>query len=186
MSNTPKFTHLHLHTEYSLLDGLNKIKTLAKKVKEYGMESVAITDHGNMFGVIEFYKAMKEQGIKPIIGMEAYLQNGEDITEKNNQRYHLCLYAKNLQGYKNLMYLSSQASLYGHHMRPRFTKKMLREYSEGLICSSACLNGEVQWHLNVKKNEQKGAKGYERAKEIALEYKDIFGEDFYLELMRHG
>ncbi|MDY3114220.1 MAG: DNA polymerase III subunit alpha, partial [Helicobacter sp.] len=86
----------------------------------------------------------------------------------------------------NLMYLSSQASLYGHHMRPRFTKKMLREYSEGLICSSACLNGEVQWHLNVKKNEQKGAKGYERAKEVALEYKDIFGEDFYLELMRHG
>lgn len=186
MSQTPKFTHLHLHTEYSLLDGLNKIKTLAKKIKEYGMESVAITDHGNMFGAIEFYKAMKAEGIKPILGMEAYLHNAEDISDKNNQRFHLCLYAKNLEGYKNLMYLSSQACLYGFHMKPRISKKMLAEHSAGLICSSACLNGEVQWHLNLKKDDNKGRKGYERAKEVALEYKEIFGEDFYLELMRHG
>lgn len=185
MSQTPKFTHLHLHTEYSLLDGLNKIKVLAKKIKEYGMESVAVTDHGNMFGAIEFYKAMKAEGIKPILGMEAYLHNAEDISDKNNQRFHLCLYAKNLEGYKNLMYLSSQACLYGFYMKPRITKKMLREHSAGLICSSACLNGEVQWHLNMK-NDNKGRKGYERAKEVALEYKEIFGEDFYLELMRHG
>lgn len=186
MSQTPKFTHLHLHTEYSLLDGLNKVKTLAKKIKEYGMESVAITDHGNMFGAIEFYKTMKAEGIKPILGIEAYLHNAEEISEKNNQRFHLCLYAKNLEGYKNLMYLSSQACLYGFHMKPRISKKMLREHSAGLICSSACLNGEVQWHLNLKKDENKGRKGYERAKEVALEYKEIFGEDFYLELMRHG
>lgn len=185
MSQTPKFTHLHLHTEYSLLDGLNKVKTLAKKIKEYGMDSVAITDHGNMFGAIEFYKAMKAEGIKPILGMEAYLHNAEDISEKNNQRFHLCLYAKNLEGYKNLMYLSSQACLYGFYMKPRISKKMLAEHSAGLICSSACLNGEVQWHLNMK-NDNKGRKGYERAKEVALEYKEIFGEDFYLELMRHG
>ncbi|TLD85099.1 DNA polymerase III subunit alpha [Helicobacter sp. MIT 11-5569] len=186
MSQTPKFTHLHLHTEYSLLDGLNKIKVLAKKIKEYGMDSVAVTDHGNMFGAIEFYKAMKAEGIKPILGMEAYLHNAEEISDKNNQRFHLCLYAKNLEGYKNLMYLSSQACLYGFHMKPRISKKMLREHSEGLICSSACLNGEVQWHLNLKKDDNKGRKGYERAKEVALEYKEIFGEDFYLELMRHG
>lgn len=194
MSKTPNeiitpqisFTHLHLHTEYSLLDGLNKIKVLAKRIKELGMDSVAITDHGNMFGAIEFYKAMKEQGIKPILGMEAYLHNAEEISDKSNQRFHLCLYAKNLEGYKNLMYLSSQACLYGYYMKPRISKKMLREHSAGLICSSACLNGEVQWHLNVKKDDNKGRKGYERAKEVALEYQDIFGEDFYLELMRHG
>ena len=155
MSQTPKFTHLHLHTEYSLLDGLNKIKVLAKKIKEYGMESVAVTDHGNMFGAIEFYKAMKAEGIKPILGMEAYLHNAEDISDKNNQRFHLCLYAKNLEGYKNLMYLSSQACLYGFYMKPRISKKMLAEHSAGLICSSACLNGEVQWHLNVKKDDNK-------------------------------
>ncbi|MDY4426429.1 MAG: DNA polymerase III subunit alpha, partial [Helicobacter sp.] len=194
MSKTPdeiitpqiSFTHLHLHTEYSLLDGLNKIKVLAKKIKELGMDSVAITDHGNMFGAIEFYKAMKEQGIKPILGMEAYLHNAEEISDKSNQRFHLCLYAKNLEGYKNLMYLSSQACLYGYYMKPRISKKMLREHSAGLICSSACLNGEVQWHLNLKKDDNKGRKGYDRAKEVALEYKDIFGDDFYLELMRHG
>ncbi|WDL69203.1 DNA polymerase III subunit alpha [Helicobacter winghamensis] len=186
MSQTPKFTHLHLHTEYSLLDGLNKVKVLAKKIKEYGMDSVAVTDHGNMFGAIEFYKAMKAEGIKPILGMEAYLHNAEEISDKSNQRFHLCLYAKNLEGYKNLMYLSSQACLYGFHMKPRISKKMLREHSAGLICSSACLNGEVQWHLNTKKDDNKGRKGYERAKEVALEYKEIFGEDFYLELMRHG
>ena len=129
---------------------------------------------------------MKEQGIKPILGMEAYLHNAEEISDKSNQRFHLCLYAKNLQGYKNLMYLSSQACLYGYYMKPRISKKMLREHSEGLICSSACLNGEVQWHLNLKKEDNKGRKGYERAKEVALEYKEIFGDDFYLELMRHG
>lgn len=185
-NNNIAFTHLHLHTEYSLLDGLNKIKNLATKIKELGMTSVAMTDHGNLFGAIEFYKTMKEKGIKPIIGIETYLHNADEIEEKNEQRFHLCLYAKDLEGYKNLMYLSSQACLFGMYKKPRISKKMLRERSKGLICSSACLNGEVQWHLNLKKNSQRGAKGYERAKEVALEYKEIFGEDFYLELMRHG
>ncbi len=184
-----KFTHLHLHTEYSLLDGANKIKLLAKKIKELGMDSVAITDHGNMFGAIDFYKTMRSEGIKPIIGLEAYIHNQEDIGDRTTkQRFHLCLYAKNEAGYQNLMYLSSQSYIHGFYYYPRINKKMLREHSEGLVCSAACLQGEVNWHLNLnsERNVKNGALGYERAKEIALEYKDIFGDDFYLEIMRHG
>jgi DNA polymerase-3 subunit alpha len=189
MSDTPKFTHLHLHTEYSLLDGANKIKPLAKKVKKMGMTSVAMTDHGNMFGAIDFYNAMRAEGIKPIIGMEAYIHNSEDIGDKTNrQRFHLCLYAKNDVGYKNLMFLSSQAYMFGFYYYPRINKQLLRDNSEGLICSAACLQGEVNWHLNTQseRNVKNGAKGYEEAKKIALEYKEIFGDDFYLEIMRHG
>ncbi len=189
MSNKiPKFTHLHLHTEYSLLDGANKIDALAKRVKELGMEAVAMTDHGNMFGAITFYTTMKKLGIKPIIGMEAYIHNSNELDDKNNrQRFHLCLYAKNEIGYKNLMYLSSMAYIKGFYYYPRINKKLLREHSEGLICTSACLQGEVSWHLNTnEKNLKFGAKGYEEAKRVALEYKEIFGDDFYLEIMRHG
>ena len=188
MSDTP-YTHLHLHTEYSLLDGANKIGKLVKKLKSQGVTSVAITDHGNMFGAIDFYKTMRKEGIKPIIGMEAYIHNQEDIGDKTTkQRFHLCLYAKNEVGYKNLMYLASMSYIKGFYYYPRINKQMLREHAEGLVCSGACLQGEVNWHLNLnnKRNVQFGAKGYERAKEVALEYKEIFGEDFYLELMRHG
>lgn len=182
------FTHLHLHTEYSLLDGANKIKKLAKTIKNLGMSSVAMTDHGNMFGAIDFYTTMKKEGIKPIIGMECYIHNNDDIGDKTTrQRFHLCLYAKNEVGYKNLMYLSSKAYLDGFYYYPRINKQLLIEHSEGLVCSSACLQGEVNWHLNENdRNKSFGAKGYEEAKKIALEYKDIFGEDFYLEIMRHG
>ena len=184
----PNFTHLHLHTEYSLLDGANKIKALAKTIKALGMTSVAMTDHGNLFGAIDFYTTMKAEGIKPIIGMECYLHNSDDLMDKSTrQRFHLCLYAKNEIGYKNLMYLSSKAYLEGFYYYPRINKKLLREHSEGLICSTACLQGEVNWNLNTnERNKNLGAKGYEGAKKIALEYRDIFGEDFYLELMRHG
>lgn len=186
--HTPQFTHLHLHTEYSLLDGANKIKALAKKIKEQGMTSVAMTDHGNMFGTIDFYNTMKKEGIKPIIGMEAYLHNQEELGDKSvRQRFHLCLYAKNDVGYKNLMYLSSKGYIDGFYYYPRINKKLLAECSEGLICSSACLQGEVNWHLNLSdRNLKFGAEGYEKAKAVALEYKAIFGDDFYLELMRHG
>jgi len=175
-------------TEYSLLDGANKIKALAKKIKEQGMTSVAMTDHGNMFGTIDFYNTMRKEGIKPIIGMEAYLHNQEELGDKSmRQRFHLCLYAKNDVGYKNLMYLSSQGYINGFYYYPRINKKILSEHSEGLICSSACLQGEVNWHLNLSdRNKKFGAEGYERAKAVALEYQAIFGEDFYLELMRHG
>ncbi len=184
----PQFTHLHLHTEYSLLDGANKIKALAKKIKEQGMTSVAMTDHGNMFGTIDFYNTMRNEGIKPIIGMEAYVHNQEDLGDKSiRQRFHLCLYAKNEVGYKNLMYLSSRAYIDGFYYYPRINWDLLKENSEGLICSSACLQGEVNWHMNLsERNVKFGAKGYEEAKKVALKYKDVFGDDFYLELMRHG
>ncbi|MSN96553.1 DNA polymerase III subunit alpha [Campylobacter sp. FMV-PI01] len=183
-----KFTHLHLHTEYSLLDGANKINELAEILKSQGVESVAITDHGNMFGAIDFYKTMKKNGIKPLIGMEAYIHNHDDISDKSDkQRFHLILIAKNEIGYKNLMYLSSKAYIDGFYFHPRINKKLLRKHSQGLICSSACLAGEVNFHLNLsERNIKRGAKGYERAKEVALEYKEIFGDDFYLEIMRHG
>lgn len=184
-----QFTHLHLHTEYSLLDGANKLKELAQTLKEQGATSVAMTDHGNMFGAIDFYQTMKAQGLKPIIGLEAYLHNHDDISDKSSrQRFHLCLYAKNEKGYQNLMYLSSQSYIQGLYYYPRINKKLLEQYSEGLICSSACLQGEVNWHLNTynEKNLRFGAKGYAAAKEAALWYKKVFKDDFYLELMRHG
>ncbi len=188
MSDRAPFVHLHLHTEYSLLDGANKIKALAKRVKELGMNAVAMTDHGNMFGAIDFYTTMKKEGIKPIIGMEAYLHNQKDLGDKNTrQRYHLCLYAKNETGYKNLMYLSSRAYIDGFYYYPRINWELLQEHHEGLICSSACLQGEINWHLNLsEKNVRFGAKGYDEAKAIALKYRDLFGDDFYLEIMRHG
>ncbi len=187
MSNV-KYTHLHLHTEYSMLDGANKIDVLASKIKELGMDSVAMTDHGNMFGTITFYNTMKKAGIKPIIGMEAYIHNEADIGDKSTrQRFHLCLYAKNDIGYKNLMFLSSQAYIYGFYYYPRINWELLKNHSEGLICSSACLQGEINWHLNLsEKNIKNGAKGYEEAKRVALRYKEVFGDDFYMEIMRHG
>ncbi|EAI5560707.1 DNA polymerase III subunit alpha [Campylobacter lari] len=184
-----QFTHLHLHTEYSLLDGANKLKELAKTLKAQGATSVAMTDHGNMFGAIDFYKTMRVEGIKPIIGLEAYLHNHDDLSDKSSrQRFHICLFAKNEIGYKNLMYLSSQSYIHGLYYYPRINKKLLEAHSEGLICSSACLQGEVNWHLNTKneRNLKFGAKGYEGAKEAALWYKKVFGDDFYLEIMRHG
>jgi len=189
MSTIPPFTHLHLHTEYSLLDGANKISALASRVKELGMTSVAMSDHGNMFGAIDFYQQMRGAGLKPIIGMEAYIHNGEDLGDKTiKQRFHVCLFAKNEAGYKNLMYLSSQAYINGFYYFPRINKQLLRENSEGIICTSACLQGEVNWHLNTnsERNVKNGALGYDEAKRIALEYRDIFGDDFYMEIMRHG
>ncbi|WP_270991554.1 DNA polymerase III subunit alpha [Campylobacter upsaliensis] len=184
-----QFTHLHLHTEYSMLDGANKLKELALTLKEQGATSVAMTDHGNMFGAIDFYQTMRSHGLKPIIGLEAYLHNMDDLGDKSSrQRFHLCLYAKNEIGYKNLMYLSSQSYIHGLYYYPRINKKLLEKHSEGLICSSACLQGEVNWHLNIynERNIRFGAKGYEAAKEAALWYKRVFGEDFYFEIMRHG
>lgn len=185
----PPFTHLHLHTEYSLLDGANKISALASRVKELGMSAVAMTDHGNMFGAIDFYHQMRGAGLKPIIGMEAYIHNSDDLSDKSvKQRFHLCLFAKNEIGYKNLMYLSSKAYIDGFYYFPRINKQLLREHSEGLICTSACLQGEVNWHLNTnnERNVRNGAGGYEEAKRVALEYREIFGDDFYMEIMRHG
>ena len=180
MSNK-KFCHLHLHTEYSLLDGSGKIPKLIKRAKELGMDSIAITDHGVMYGCVDFYKQAVENGIKPILGCEVYVA-GKSMHIKNpdkeNATYHLVLLVKNETGYKNLMKIVSEASIDGFYYKPRVDHDYLREHSEGIIALSACLGGEVQKNL-LRDN-------YEKAKEIALLYKDIFKEGFYLELQNHG
>lgn len=172
------FTHLHVHTQYSLLDGASKITDLVKKAKDLGMTSLAITDHGVMYGVIDFYKECKKEGIKPILGVEAYVING-DILDKDSgraeERYHLILLAENNEGYKNLMKLVSISHKDGFYYKPRMNKEMLRKYHEGIICLSACLSGEVQ--DNILKRD------YDEADKRALEYKEIFGENnFFLEM----
>ncbi|OGM22578.1 DNA polymerase III subunit alpha [Candidatus Woesebacteria bacterium RIFCSPLOWO2_01_FULL_39_21] len=174
------FVHLHLHTEYSLLDGLSKIRVLTKHIRENGMNSVAITDHGAMYGAIEFYKLVKDAGLKPIIGVEAYTTNvkhTERIERSKIQNFHLLLLAKNLEGYKNLMKLISIAHLEGYYYRPRFDRETLGKYSGGLVCTSACGLGELaQAFVN---------ESYQKAKEIAEWYLNLFGEDYYLEIQRH-
>lgn len=141
-----KFVHLHVHTEYSLLDGLSNIQIMLDYVKELGMNSIGITDHGAMYGAIEFYKKAIKEGVKPILGIEAYTTNLslKDKPEKGKvDNYHLLLLAKNIQGYKNLMKLSSIAHLEGYYYRPRVDKETLAKYSKGLICTSSCPQGEI-------------------------------------------
>ena len=140
------FTHLHVHTEYSLLDGSSKIRELVKRVKELGMDSVAITDHGVMYGVIDFYRAAREEGIKPILGCEVYVAPGSRFDKEaniDNQYYHLILLAKNNQGYKNLAKIVSLGYIDGYYYKPRIDKEVLEKYHDGIICCSACLGGEV-------------------------------------------
>ncbi|WP_315072308.1 DNA polymerase III subunit alpha [uncultured Clostridium sp.] len=176
-----EFVHLHLHTEYSLLDGSGKIKKLMKRAKELGMKSIAITDHGVLYGLVDFYKAAKENDIKPILGCEVYVvPKSRHIKQpdKENSTYHLVLLVKNQTGYENLMKIVSTASIEGFYYKPRIDHDYLRKHSDGLIALSACLGGEVQsYHL--KDN-------YEKAKETALIYKEIFNGDFYIELQNHG
>ncbi len=172
------FVHLHVHSHYSLLDGLPKIDELVKKAKSMGCKSLALTDHGNMYGAIEFYECCQKEGIKPIIGMEAYLAPGSRFDQdKDDRYYHLILLALNYTGYKNLMKLSSLANLEGFYYKPRMDKELLKQYHEGLVASSACFSGEIPWILRKEDN-------YEKAKKVALEYQEIFGEgNFYLEMM---
>ena len=176
-----KFAHLHVHTEYSLLDGSARIKDLIKKTKELNMDSIAITDHGSMFGVVQFYKEAKKQGINPILGSEVYIAMNKytEKEQKDKNQYHLVLLAENNTGYQNLMKIISEGYINGFYYKPRVDHDILRKYSEGIICLSACLGGEVQQHI-LDNN-------YDKANEIALLYKDIFGlENFYLELQYHG
>ena len=177
-----EFVHLHNHSHYSLLDGAARIDQIIKKVSELEQKSFALTDHGNMFGAVEFYKTATKAGIKPIIGMEAYVSPGSH-TEKRTytegkRAYHLVLLAKNNTGYRNLLKLTSQGYMDGFYFTPRVDKDLLRKYSEGLIATTACLSGQVTYHA---------ARGdYDRAREQALEYDDIFGRgNFFLELQRH-
>jgi len=179
MANS-KFVHLHLHTEYSLLDGLSKIPKLLNRVKEMGMDSVAVTDHGTMYGSIDFYKKAKAENIKPIIGVEAYTVDYDHKEKPEKERFnynHLLLLSKNEEGYKNLMKLTSIAHLEGYYYRPRFHRELLAKYSKGLIATSACVNGEVPQALINK--------DYNKAKQIAKWFYDLFGKDYYLEIQRH-
>lgn len=177
------FTHLHVHTEYSLLDGSCKIRELVSRAKELGFDSLAITDHGVMYGVIDFYKACKKEGIKPILGCEVYVaphsRLDREVTGGEDRYHHLILLAENDRGYANLVKIVSRGFIDGYYYRPRVDKDILREFHEGLICTSACLAGEVQ--RDIVKGQ------YQDAKAAALEYREIFGENnYFLELQDHG
>ena len=178
------FVHLHLHTQYSLLDGAIRLDSLLKKASEYKMPSLAITDHGNMFGAVDFYKTAKKYGIKPIIGCEVYVAPKSRL-EKSTQEgisdssYHLILLAKNTTGYKNLVTLVSAGYLEGFYYRPRIDKEILAKHTEGLIALSSCMKGEVQ-RLILKGQEEEAYKS-------ASFYKELMGERrFYLEIQDHG
>ncbi|MDA3952982.1 MAG: DNA polymerase III subunit alpha [Bacteroidales bacterium] len=175
-----KFTHIHVHTQYSILDGASDIRTLIKKAKKDEMPAVCITDHGNMFGVKHFFNEAKSQGIKPIIGCEIYVAKGSRNSKSGKEDrsgFHLILLAKNKKGYENLTKLVSFAWIDGFYYTPRIDWELLREHHEGLIASSACLGGEVPQAI-MKESESAGEK-------MALQYKELFGDDFYLELQRH-
>lgn len=179
-SSEQKFVHLHVHTQYSLLDGAASISSLVKKAKADGMPAVAITDHGNMYGVKEFFNVCKKEGVKPILGCEAYVVNNYNVDEngkRDNSNHHLVILAKNHTGYQNLMKLISIAHVDGFYKRPRISKEYLEQYKEGLIVSSACLGGEVARTLMEY--------GVETAEKVVEYYKSVFGSDYYLEVMLH-
>ncbi len=174
------FVHLHNHTQYSMLDGACRVDRLVALAKEYQMPALAITDHGNLHGAIDFYKTACKAGIKPIIGMEAYIISGDLASPHNKSevRHHLILLAQNYQGYKNLIKLSSIAFLQGVYYKPRISKALLQQYNEGLICLSACLKGEIPWLLLHDRPQE--------ARESAKWFSDLFGDRYYIELQDHG
>ena len=167
------FVHLHVHTEYSLLDGSNKIKEYVSRVKELGMNSAAITDHGVMYGVIDFYREARRQGINPILGCEVYVAPNSrfdrEVAGGEDRYYHLVLLAENNEGYANLMKIVSKGFVEGYYYKPRVDKELLRKYHKGIIALSACLAGEVQRYIT------KGL--YDEPKKIALEYRAIIRAD---------
>ena len=176
------FVHLHVHTEYSLLDGACRIGKLVKRAAELGQNAVAITDHGVMYGVIDFYRAAKAAGVKPIIGCEVYVAPrtmADRVHGVDGEAQHLVLLCENETGYKNLSYMVSKAFLDGFYIKPRVDMELLRRHSEGIIALSACLAGGIPRRLRMN--------DYASAKQLALELSGIFGKDhFYLELQDHG
>lgn len=177
----PRFAHLHTHTHYSLLDGLTKIQPLVDRVKELGMDAVAVTDHGVLYGAVEFYKAAKKAGVKPILGCEVYVapKTRFDKDPTGDRYYHLILLAENKTGWKNLIKIVTKAQLEGYYYKPRADRDLLREHHEGIIALSACLGGEVDQALL--------AKDFEKAKKIAKEHEEIFGTgNYFLEIQKHG
>lgn len=176
-----KFVHLHIHSEFSLLDGANRIKDLPVRAKELGMDAIALTDHGVMYGAIDFYKACKKEGIKPIIGCEVYVALRSRFDKEpgvDNKYYHLILLAKNNEGYKNLSKLVSLGFVDGYYYKPRIDREILEKYHEGLISLSACLAGEINQNLLNGREEE--------AERVALWHKELFGEDYYIEIQNNG
>ena len=179
------FVHLHNHTDYSLLDASQTVEQMCNRVYDLGMDSIAVTDHGNLFAMIPFYKAAQQKGIKPILGCEIYVAINSHLDRHHvkstfgskTNYHHLVLLAQNMEGYQNLMKLCSMAYLDGFYYRPRVDKMLLRKYNAGLIATSACLAGEVTSHA--------AAGNYEAAKIAALEYQEIYPNRFYLELQNH-
>ena len=186
------FVHLHLHSTYSLLDGQCSIQGIVSKAKELGMPAVAVTDHGNLFALKAFYDAARKAGVKPILGVEAYVTSTGDHTlrheyfqkhkEVKEKRFHLCLHAKNLTGYRNLVKLISEAHIGGYYYNPRIDHALIEKYHEGLHCSSACIAGEIAYYLD---DGLKGGNDPKRAEEIARWYQGVFGDDYSLEIMLH-
>lgn len=175
------FVHLHVHSEFSLLDGACRIKELPRQAAKLGQKAIAITDHGNMYGVVDFYKACKEEGVKPIIGCEVYVAprtRFDKVHKIDSSPYHLVLLCKNRIGYQNLIKMVSEANLNGFYNKPRIDHDLLEQYHEGLVCLSACLAGELPRQLLQE--------GYEKAKETAQFYRSLFGDDYYIELQDHG
>ena len=176
-----KFVHLHVHSEFSLSDGVNRINDLPVRAKELGMDSIALTDHGVMFGVVDFYKACKKEGVKPIIGCEVYVAPRTRFDKEGNidkHYYHLIKKEKNQTGYKNLSKLVSMGFTEGFYCKPRIDYEILEKYHEGLIALSACLAGNV--NREILNND------IEKAEEIAMWHKNLFGEDYYLEIQPNG
>lgn len=176
-----KFVHLHVHSHYSLLDGLSKIDDLIRRTKELDMEALALTDHGNIYGAVEFYKKAKAAGIKPIIGCEMYVAHGSRFSKDprvDSMRYHLTLLVKNETGYRNLVKLITASHLEGFYYKPRIDKEILEAHTEGLICLSGCFAGEIAKLLELGRQKE--------AEETASLYQRLFGEDFYIELQPHN
>ncbi|RME41032.1 MAG: PHP domain-containing protein, partial [Planctomycetota bacterium] len=179
----PSFVHLHVHTHYSLLDGATRIESLIEQAKRFDMPAVAITDHGNLYGAIEFYLAAKKAGIQPILGCELYLAHGhrtqKDPVQNGKEAFHLLVLAVNRDGFRNLMRLSSIGYTEGFYRKPRIDKEVLRDHSEGLICTSTCIGGEIPQALLTRDRAT--------AKALMETYLEIFGpERFFVELQDHG
>src|SRR3989338_11298053 len=178
----PRFVHLHVHSHYSLLDGLGKIPELVARAKELGMTALALTAHGNMYGAIEFYKECQKQGIKPIIGLETYIAPHGMLDKRprvDDRAFHLTLLARNFEGYKNLIKITTAGHLEGFYYKPRVDKEFLRKHSAGIIALSGCLNGEISRALQGGEAE--------KAERLLAEYRDIFGaENFYIEVQDHA
>ncbi len=174
------FTHLHVHSEYSLLDGLPKINQLLEQVRRLEMNSVALTDHGAMYGIFDFYLKAKEAGVKPIVGVEVYKAKNSRFDKQpgpERDQYHLVLLAKDYQGYKNLLKIVTYAHLEGYYYKPRVDFEVLEKHREGLIVLSACLKGEIPYLLNQGQITE--------AERVLQKYLDVFSENFYLEIQRH-